>query len=207
MMRAGMGDRCMGGRLYLEDLVVGQRFVSAPHRVSAAAIRAFAVRYDPQPFHLDDAAAAGTLFAGLAASGWHTAAMTMRMVIESVPMEGGIIGSGGELTWPRPTRPGDLLHVETEVLAITPSRSRPERGMVVVRCTTLNQHGETMQTFTPKLVVRRTPKSVVRRTPKSVVRRTPKSVVRRTPKSAVPRAAQAGATGLAKPRTRRGGAG
>jgi acyl dehydratase len=156
----------MTDRLFLEDLVVGQRFVSAACEVSAAEIKAFAASYDPQPFHLDDAAAAGTLFAGLAASGWHTAAMTMRMVIDSVPMAGGIIGSGGELTWPRPTRPGDRLHVETEVLEITPSRSRPERGMVVVRCTTLNQNGEAVQTFTPKLVVPRTPGSDSPRTPK-----------------------------------------
>jgi len=157
----------MTDQLFLDDLVVGQRFVSAAREVSAAEITEFAARYDPQPFHLDDAAAMGTLFAGLAASGWHTAAMTMRMVIASVPMAGGIIGSGGELTWPKPTRPGDTLHVETEVLEITPSRSRPERGMVVVRCTTLNQHGEAVQTFTPKLVVPRRMKADVPRAPTS----------------------------------------
>jgi len=147
----------MPQRLFLEDLVVGQRFVSASRAVTPEEIVEFAARYDPQPFHLDDAAAAGTLFGGLAASGWHTAAMAMRLIIDSVPIEGGIVGSGGELTWPRPTRPGDTLHVETEVLEITPSRSRPERGMVVMRCTTLNQHGEAVQTFTPKLVVPRRP--------------------------------------------------
>ncbi len=147
----------MSDRLFLEDLTVGQCFVSAARSVSAEEIMEFAARYDPQPFHLDDAAATGTLFAGLAASGWHTAAMTMRMVIDSVPVAGGIIGSGGELTWPRPTRPGDTLHVETEVLEITPSRSRPDRGMAIVRCVTLNQHGEPVQTFTPKLVVPRRP--------------------------------------------------
>ena len=147
----------MSERLFLEDLAAGQRFVSAARTVSAAEIKAFAARYDPQPFHLDDAAAMGTLFAGLAASGWHTAALTMRMVIESVPVAGGIVGTGGELTWPRPTRPGDTLHVETEVLEITPSRSRPERGTVVVRCTTLNQNGEAVQIFTPKIVVPRRP--------------------------------------------------
>ncbi len=147
----------MSERLFLEDLTVGQRFVSAARRVSAEEITEFAARYDPQPFHLDDAAATGTLFAGLAASGWHTAALTMRMVIDSVPVAGGIIGSGGELTWPRPTRPGDTLHVETEVLEITPSRSRPDRGTAIVRCITLNQHGEPVQTFTPKLVVPRRP--------------------------------------------------
>jgi acyl dehydratase len=149
----------MPERLFLEDLVVGQRFVSAAREVLAAEIVEFAARYDPQPFHLDDAAAMDTLFGGLAASGWHTAALTMRMVIDSVPMAGGIIGTGGELAWPRPTRPGDVLHVETEVLEIIPSRSRPERGMVVVRCTTLNQQGEAVQIFTPKLVVPRRPAS------------------------------------------------
>jgi acyl dehydratase len=147
----------MEERLFLEDLVVGQRFVSATFTVSADEIVEFAARYDPQPFHLDHDDATDSLFGGLAASGWHTAAMTMRKVVESVPMAGGIIGSGGELTWPRPTRPGDVLHVETEVLEVTPSRSRPERGMVVVRCTTLNQAGEAVQTFMPKLVVPRRP--------------------------------------------------
>ena len=147
----------MSDRLFLEDLTVGQRFTSAPQTVSAEEITEFAARYDPQPFHLDDAAAAGTLFAGLAASGWHTAALTMRMIIDSLPVAGGIIGSGGELTWPRPTRPGDTLHVETEILEITPSRSRPDRGTAIVRCTTLNQHNEPVQTFTPKIVVPRRP--------------------------------------------------
>ena len=147
----------MPERLFLEDLAAGQRFVSAARTVSADEIKEFAARFDPQPFHLDDAAAMGTLFGGLAASGWHTAALTMGMVIESVPMAGGIVGTGGELSWPRPTRPGDTLHVETEVLEITPSRSRPERGTVVVRCTTLNQNGEAVQVFTPKMVVPRRP--------------------------------------------------
>lgn len=144
-------------RLFLEDLAPGQRFTSTPRTMTEEAIKTFAASYDPQPFHLDDAAAATTLFAGLAASGWHTAAVTMSMVVESVPFAGGIIGSGGELSWPRPTRPGDTLHVETEVLTITPSRSKPDRGMVTVRVTTLNQHGEEVQTFTPKVVVPRRP--------------------------------------------------
>lgn len=147
----------MPDRLFLEDLAVGQRFTSTAKTVSAEEITEFAARYDPQPFHLDDAAAAGTLFAGLAASGWHTAALSMPMIIDSVPIAGGIIGSGGELTWPRPTRPGDTLHVESEILEITPSRSRPGRGTAIIRCTTLNQHGEPVQTFTPKIVVPRRP--------------------------------------------------
>ena len=142
-------------RLFLEDLHIGQRFLSAAREITPDDIKAFAARFDPQPFHLDERQGAATLFGGLAASGWHTAAVTMSMVVESVPIAGGIIGSGGELAWPTPTRPGDTLRVETEVLTITPSRSRPERGMVIVRCTTLNQTGATVQTFTPKLVVPR----------------------------------------------------
>ncbi|MGC8476884.1 MAG: MaoC family dehydratase [Acetobacteraceae bacterium] len=145
-------------RLYLEDLRVGQRFTSAEAAVDADAIRAFATAWDPQPFHLDEAAAAATLFGGLAASGWHTAALSMRLLVTSgLPLAGGIIGSGGELRWEKPVCPGDRLRVVCEILEITPSRSRPDRGMVRVRCLTLNQHGETVQSFTPRLVVSRRP--------------------------------------------------
>ena len=140
--------------LFLEDLAVGQCFTSAEATVDAAAIQDFAAAWDPQPFHLDAAAAAGTLFGGLVASGWHTAALTMRLLVTSgMPLAGGIIGSGGELLWEKPVRPGDTLHVSCEVLEIVPSRSRPDRGMVRVRCLTRNQHGETVQSFTPRLVV------------------------------------------------------
>src|SRR5262245_12299861 len=143
-------------RLYLEDLAVGRRFTSATHVIDAAQIKAFARQFDPQPFHLDDEAAKGTLFAGLAASGWHTAAITMRLLVETgLPLAGGIIGAGGELSWPQPTRPGDILHVESEVLEVKPSRSRPERGMVTVRSETRNQRGEVVQSSTTKLVVPR----------------------------------------------------
>src|SRR5262245_16898261 len=143
-------------RLFLEDLHPGQRFITGTHLIDEAQIKAFAGEFDPQPFHLDGEAAKGSLFAGLAASGWHTAAITMRLQVESgLPIAGGIIGAGGELNWPRPTRPGDILHVETEVLEIKPSRSRPERGMVTVRSETLNQRGEVVQTLTVKLVVPR----------------------------------------------------
>lgn len=138
---------------YLEDLRIGQRFQSGSHTMTAEEIKRFAAEYDPQPFHLDDEAARATLFGGLAASGWHTAAVSMRLNVEAAPFAGGIIGSGGELVWTKPVRPGDTLQVETEVLDIVPSRSKPDRGMVTVRCTTRNQHGETVQTFTPKLVV------------------------------------------------------
>jgi acyl dehydratase len=145
--------------LYLEDLSVGQRFVSGTHTMDAAEITRFAADYDPQPFHLDEAAGQSTLFGGLVASGWHTAGTTMRLIVSGgLPIAGGIIGSGGELLWTNPVRPGDTLQVECEVLEITPSRSRPDRGTVVVRCLTRNQKGETVQSFTPKLVVPRRPR-------------------------------------------------
>ncbi|MFI5014580.1 MAG: MaoC family dehydratase [Hyphomicrobiales bacterium] len=142
-------------RLFLEDLAIGQRFESRTQIVDAQAIKAYAREFDPQPFHLDDEAAKETLFGGLAASGWHTASLTMRLIVESVPLAGGVIGSGGELSWPRPTKAGDTLRVVTEVLAIAPSKSRPDRGMITMRSTTLNQNGEPVQVFTPKVVVRR----------------------------------------------------
>lgn len=141
-------------RLYLEDIVVGQQFTSAELQVNADDIKRFARQFDPQPFHLDEVAAQDTFFGGLAASGWHTAAMTMRLLVESgMPLAGGIIGAGGEITWPKPTRPGDMLHVASEVVAVTPSRSRPDRGMIQVRCQTFNQNGEAVQVLLAKLVV------------------------------------------------------
>ncbi len=146
-------------KLYLEDLTVGQTFVSASLTITADEIVAFAGRYDPQPFHLSDDAAKHTLFGGLAASGWHTAALTMRLLVTGggSPLAGGIIGGGGEIAWPRPTRPGDTLHVEAEVVEVIPSRSKPDRGMVLMRNRTLNQMGEEVQVFTAKLVVPRRP--------------------------------------------------
>lgn len=142
--------------LYLEDMSPGDRFVSGEHALDEAQIIDFAQRFDPQPFHLDSDAAKSTFFQGLAASGWHTAAITMRLLVTSgIPLAEGIIGSGGELQWPKPTRPGDVLHVESEVLEVIPSRSRPERGMVQMRCETMNQHGDVVQRFSPKLVVAR----------------------------------------------------
>lgn len=145
-------------KLYLEDLKVGDRFKSAEHTLDAAQIKAFAQQFDPQPFHTDEEAAKSTFFGGLAASGWHTAALTMKLLVESgIPLADGIIGSGGELQWPRPTRPGDVLHVESEIIDIVPSRSKPGRAMVAMRCQTLNQHGDVLQHFTPKLVVQARP--------------------------------------------------
>ncbi len=144
--------------LYFDDLTVGRRFTSATKEVTEAEIKAFAREYDPQPFHLDEEAARSTLFKGLAASGWHTMAMSMRLMVDGgVPIAGGIVGAGGELTWPRPTRPGDVIHVVSEVVDATPSRSRPDRGMVTLRSETLNQQGEVVQVLVGKLVVPRKP--------------------------------------------------
>lgn len=144
---------------HLEDLAVGQRYTTASLTIDAAAIKEFAGRYDIQPFHLDEAAAEKSMFGGLAASGWHTAALSMRLLTEAgTPFAWGIIGAGGEIAWPRPTRPGDTLTVEVEILDIAPSKSRPDRGMVTVRNRTLNQAGDVLQILTAKLVVpRRTP--------------------------------------------------
>lgn len=144
--------------LYLEDLHVGQRFTSATYRMEEDRIKSFATEFDPQPFHLDEAAARGTVFNGLSASGWHTAAVAMRlMVTGGLPLGNGIIGLGGELAWPKPTRPGDTLRVESEVLEILPSRSKPNQGIVKIRSTTLNQDGEPVHVFTSKVLVFRRP--------------------------------------------------
>ena len=138
---------------YLDDLKAGDRFLSGKHTIDEFQIKSFAAQFDPQPFHMDDEAAKTTLFGGLAASGWHTAAITMRLLVGGLPLAGGIIGAGGEITWPKPTRPGDVLQVESEVVSVTPSRSRPDRGMVVVRYETRNQQGDVLQLSVFKLVV------------------------------------------------------
>ncbi|MDH0092475.1 MaoC family dehydratase [Achromobacter mucicolens] len=144
--------------LYLEDLEPGQRFSGTTRiRIEDGRIRSFASEFDPQPFHLDDADAAASIFRGLAASGWHTAAVTMRLLVDSeFKPAGGIVGAGiDELRWPRPVRPGDELRVESEVLAVRPSQSRPEQGLVKVRTSTFNQDGEVVQTSVSNLVVPR----------------------------------------------------
>ena len=147
----------MADKLYLEDLHVGRTFTTGSVTVTTEAIKAFAGQYDPQPFHLDETAARDTLFEGLAASGWHTAALTMRMLVQCFPLAGGLVGAGGETTWPRPTRPGDTLTVHIEVLEITPSRSRPDRGMVRTLNETRNQLGEPVQISRLGIVVWRRP--------------------------------------------------
>jgi len=144
--------------LYFDDLPVGARFESATKQVTAPEIKAFARDFDPQPFHLDEEAAKATLFKGLAASGWHTMAMTMRLMVDGgAPIAGGIVGAGGEISWPMPTRPGDVIRVVSEVIQSTPSRSRPDRGMVTMRSETLNQNGEIVQVLIAKLVVPKKP--------------------------------------------------
>ena len=138
--------------LYLEDFAVGQRFISATHALDAEQIKAFASQFDPQPFHTDELAAKDSFFHGLAASGWHTASVTMSLLVKSgMPIAGGLIGAGCEVAWPRPTRPGDVLLVESEVLAVTPSRSKPERGMITVKSETRNQNGEVVQLLTSNM--------------------------------------------------------
>lgn len=144
-------------KLYLEDLTVGQTFTTGTHRIAPGEIKDFAAEFDPQWFHLDDDAAKDSFFGGLAASGWHTAGITMRLVVETLPLAGGVIGAGGELQWPAPTRPGDILQATIEVLELMLSKSRPERGMGVVRITTRNQRDEVVQTFRVKVLLWRRP--------------------------------------------------
>ena len=140
---------------YLEDFAAGQTFGSGQLRIEKERAKTFAAEFDPQPFHLDEEAAANTIFRGLAASGWHTAAVTMRLLVESeFKPAGGIVGAGfDELRGPRPVRPGDVLRVESEVLEVKPSKSRPEQGLIKVRTTTLNQNGEAVQIFVGNLIV------------------------------------------------------
>ena len=139
--------------LYLEDLHVGQRFNSAPHLLDAEQIKRFAAEFDPQPFHLDEGAAKESLFGGLAASGWHTAALTMRMLVESLPLADGLVGAELQLAWPRPTRPGMTLQVFSEIVDIKPSRSRPDMAIVSARNETRDQDGDVLQIFTVKMPV------------------------------------------------------
>jgi acyl dehydratase len=143
--------------LYLEDFSPGQTFESPRVTVDAQAIKAYARQFDPQPFHLDEAAATGTFFKGLAASGWHTVSMTMRLLVDGgLPIAGGIIGAGvDEIRWPRPTRPGDTLRLVSEVLEVRPSKSRPDQGLMKVRTTTFNQRDEPVQVMVSNLVVMR----------------------------------------------------
>lgn len=140
---------------YLEDFAVGHTFRSGRQRMEKEQIKAFAASFDPQPFHLDETAARNSMFGELVASGWHTAAVTMRLLVESdLKPAGGMIGAGiDEMRWPKPVRPGDELHVESAVVEVRRSRSRPQEGWIKVRTTTLNQDNEPVLVFVANLVV------------------------------------------------------
>ena len=144
-------------RFYLDDLKVGQRFASGTRTLDEKEIITFARAYDPQPFHTDAALAEKSMFGGLIASGWHTSALTMSMLLEALPLGSGTIGVGGSVEWPNPVRPHDVLKLAGEVLEIKPSRSQPDRGIVTVRADTTNQRGEPVQILTAKLLVLRKP--------------------------------------------------
>lgn len=143
--------------LHFDDLKVGDAFAGGTtYTVLEDDIKRFALEFDPQPFHLDDAAARQTIFGGLAASGWHTAAITMRLLVTSGPkLANGILGAGGEIEWKMPVRPGDELRVDNEVVELISSRSKPDRGVVVLLSRTINQRGEVVQTFKSRLMATR----------------------------------------------------
>jgi acyl dehydratase len=144
---------------YLEDFAAGQTFRSGRLKIDKERIKTFGAEFDPQSFHLDEDAARDTIFGGLAASGWNTAAVTMRLLVESdLKPAGGIVGAGfDEFRWPRPVRPADELCITSEVLEVRPSRSRPDQGLIKVRTTTLNQNDEAVQVTIGNLMVPRRP--------------------------------------------------
>ena len=146
-------------KLYLEDLHVGQKWVSAPHPIDAEQIKTFAAEFDPQRFHVSEEGAVGTLFGSLAASGWHTAAITMRLLVESVPLADGLVGAELQLAWPKPTRPGMTLQVFSEIVDIKPSRSKPNMAFVTMRNETRDQDGEILQVFEVKMPVFKRPEA------------------------------------------------
>jgi acyl dehydratase len=149
----------MGSPLYLEDIAVGQTYATGTVEVEAEKVKAFAAEFDPQPFHLDEVAGRASMFGGLVASGWHTAAITMRLLVDGeFQIAGGLIGLGvEEVRWPRPVRPGDVLRVESEVLDVRPSKSQPDRGIVKMRNTTLNQAGEPVMVQVVNIIAPRRP--------------------------------------------------
>ncbi len=147
--------------LYLEDINIGDRFVSRDYEMTLQEIKQFAGQYDPQPFHLDEQAAEQhPVFKGLAASGWHTAAVCMRLGTESIPVAGGLVGTEVNLRWPSPTRVGDKIHIEAEITAIVPSKSKNDRAMVSHHTQVLNQHGNVVMTLDTKMVVFKKPSSM-----------------------------------------------
>ena len=146
----------MRREIYLDDLEVGRKFATGSVTLTLESCKAFAAEFDPQPFHLDEDAARQSVFKRLAASGWYTASLSMRLLVEGeMTIAGGLIGLGGDLAWPRPAYPGDTLRVETEILAIRVSESKPDRGIVTARNVTLNQRGEPVQIAVVKMMVPR----------------------------------------------------
>jgi len=140
--------------LFLEDLFIGTRFSTGTHAMDEEQIKAFAKQFDPQPFHLDVEAAKKSFFGELVASGWHTASITMKLLVTAgAPIANGLIGMEGQIAWPKAVHPGDVLHVEVEIVEITPSHSRPDRGIVTIRAETFNQNNEAVQIMTSKLLV------------------------------------------------------
>jgi acyl dehydratase len=144
---------------YLEDLAVGERYPGGTATIDSASIKAFAAAFDPQPFHLDEAAAKASIFGRLVASGWHTMAVTMRLLVEGeLGSLWGLVGLGAdELRWPRPVIPGDTLSVVWEVLEVRPSASKPDRGIARLRITTRNQRNETVLTLISTILMPRRP--------------------------------------------------
>ena len=140
--------------IYLDDLEIGRKFATGSVTLMLEGCKAFAAEFDPQPFHLDEDAARQSVFKRLAASGWYTASVSMRLLVEGeLNVAGGLVGLGGKITWPRPTYPGDTLRVETEVMNVRVSESKPDRGIVTVRNQTLNQHGELVQVAVVQMLV------------------------------------------------------
>lgn len=139
--------------LYLDDIAVGMKFYSRTSVLTEERLKSFAMEFDPQPFHLDEEAAQDSLFSGLAASGWHTAAQSHRLFLESMPMAQGMVGAGVELSWPAPTRAGDQLRVESCVKEIIPSRSKPNRAIVIMESQTLNQENTVVLKMLSRVVM------------------------------------------------------
>jgi acyl dehydratase len=149
----GNGGGAMATELWLDDLHVGLRFRTDAYDLTADDIIEFASKWDPQPFHVSNETAQDTFFEGLAASGWHTAAITMRLLVTSgIPLARGLIGASGEVAWPTATRPGDRLHVDGEVVDVHRSKASPDRGLVTIAFDTLNQDGEVRQSSKARLL-------------------------------------------------------
>jgi acyl dehydratase len=149
------------GKLYLDDLDVGQKFTTSTAAVTLEGCTAFAREFDPQPFHLDDDAARASVFGRVTASGWYTASLTMRLMVQGElgRLGGGLVGLGGELKWSKAVYPGDTLRVESEILSVKVSQTRPDRGVVAVRNTTFNQSDEAVQVMVASMLVPRRPAS------------------------------------------------